>query len=118
MVRRSAAHRETGQPGFLPGRLRLRWIRHLGRRGIADPGDRIIARKNLTTTALVAAALLVTAVLTVWVVGYTLRPLRRVAATAAEVAAMPLAGDDHRISARVRRRTPIRTTRSASSDRR
>jgi two-component system sensor histidine kinase TrcS len=65
-------------------------------------GDRIIARKNLTTTALVAAALIVTAGLTVWVVGYTLRPLRRVAATAAEVAAMPLAGDEHRISARVR----------------
>jgi two-component system, OmpR family, sensor histidine kinase TrcS len=64
--------------------------------------DRIIARKNLTTTALVAAALLVTAGLTVWVVGYTLRPLRRVAATAAEVAAMPLTDDDHRISVRVR----------------
>jgi two-component system, OmpR family, sensor histidine kinase TrcS len=63
--------------------------------------DRIIARKNITTTALVAAALIVTAGLTVWVVGYTLRPLRRVAATAAEVAAMPLT-DDHRISVRVR----------------
>jgi two-component system, OmpR family, sensor histidine kinase TrcS len=64
--------------------------------------DRIIARKNITTIALVAAALVVTAVLTIWVVGYTLRPLRRVAATAAEVAAMPLTDDDHRISARVR----------------
>jgi two-component system, OmpR family, sensor histidine kinase TrcS len=64
--------------------------------------DRIIARKNITTTALVASALLVTAGLTIWLVGYTLRPLRRVAATAAEVAAMPLTGDDHRISARVR----------------
>ena len=64
--------------------------------------DRIIARKNITTTALVAAALVVTAGLTVWVVGYTLRPLRRVAATAAEVAAMPLTDDDHRISVRVR----------------
>ena len=63
--------------------------------------DHIIARKNLTTTALVAAALVVTAGLTVWVVGYTLRPLRRVAATAAEVAAMPLAGDEHRIGVRV-----------------
>jgi two-component system, OmpR family, sensor histidine kinase TrcS len=64
--------------------------------------DRIIARKNITTTALIAAALVITAGLTVWVVGYTLRPLRRVAATAAEVAAMPLTGDDHRISVRVR----------------
>ncbi|BBZ41213.1 sensor histidine kinase [Mycobacterium conspicuum] len=63
--------------------------------------NRIIARKNLTTTALVTSALLVTAVLTVWVVGYTLRPLRRVAATAAEVAAMQLTDDDHQISARV-----------------
>ena len=64
--------------------------------------DRIIARKNITTTALIAAALVVTAGLTVWVVGYTLRPLRRVAATAAAVAAMPLTDDDHRISVRVR----------------
>ncbi len=63
--------------------------------------NRIIARKNITTTALVTSALLVTAALTVWVVGYTLRPLRRLAATAAEVAAMPLTGDDHRIGARV-----------------
>lgn len=64
--------------------------------------NQIIARKNVTTTSLVAAALMVTAALTVWVVGYALRPLRRVAATAAEVAAMSLAGDEHQISARVR----------------
>jgi two-component system, OmpR family, sensor histidine kinase TrcS len=64
--------------------------------------DRIIARKQVTTTALIAAALVVTAALTVWVVGYTLRPLRRLAAIAAEVAAMPLTDDDHRISVRVR----------------
>lgn len=64
--------------------------------------DQIIARKNVTTTILVAAAVVITAVLTIWVVGYALRPLRRVAATAAEVAAMPLAGDAHKISVRVR----------------
>ncbi|HTY30395.1 HAMP domain-containing sensor histidine kinase [Mycobacterium sp.] len=64
--------------------------------------DQIIVRKQLTTTLLVAAALAVTAGLTVWVVGYTLRPLRRLAATAAEVAAMPLTDGDHRIGARVR----------------
>ncbi len=63
--------------------------------------DRIIARKQVTTIVLVAVALAVTAGLTVWVVGYTLRPLRRVAATAAEVAAMPLTDDNGRISARV-----------------
>ncbi|OBK53401.1 sensor histidine kinase [Mycobacterium kubicae] len=64
--------------------------------------DQIIARKQITTTALVATALVITAALTIWVVGLALRPLRRVAATAAEVAAMPLTGDDHQISVRVR----------------
>ncbi|WP_373167858.1 sensor histidine kinase [Mycobacterium marinum] len=64
--------------------------------------DRIITRKQITTSVLVATALVITAALTVWVVGITLRPLRRVAATAATVAAMPLAGDDHQISVRVR----------------
>ncbi|MDP7705742.1 cell wall metabolism sensor histidine kinase WalK [Mycobacterium sp. TY815] len=64
--------------------------------------DQIIARKQLTTTALVATALVITAALTAWVVGYALRPLSRVAATAAEVAAMPLADEDHKISVRVR----------------
>jgi two-component system sensor histidine kinase TrcS len=63
--------------------------------------DRVIARKQLTTIVLTAAALLITAGLTIWVVGYTLRPLRRLAAVAAGVAAMPLTGDDHRISVRV-----------------
>jgi len=66
-----------------------------------DRANQIIARKNITTTALVAAALAVTAGLTVWVVGYTLRPLRRLAATAADVAAMPLTDGDQRISVRV-----------------
>lgn len=64
--------------------------------------NQIIARKYIATTALVAVALVVTAAVTIWLVGYALRPLRRVAATAAEVAAMPLAGDDHQISVRVR----------------
>ncbi|MCV7103293.1 sensor histidine kinase [Mycobacterium palustre] len=64
--------------------------------------DQIIARKQLTTTALIAAALAITAGLTTWVVGATLRPLRRLVATAAEVAAMPLTDGDHRISVRVR----------------
>jgi two-component system sensor histidine kinase TrcS len=64
--------------------------------------DQIIVRKQLTTTALVAVALAVTAGLTIWVVGYTLRPLRRLAATAAEVAAMPQTDGDQRISVRVR----------------
>ncbi|MGO8768923.1 sensor histidine kinase [Mycobacterium sp.] len=66
--------------------------------------DRIIARKQITTTVLIAAALTITAGLTGWVVGYTLRPLRRLAATAAEVAAMPLTDNDGRISVRVQPR--------------
>ncbi|QUR69914.1 sensor histidine kinase [Mycobacterium spongiae] len=62
----------------------------------------VIARKYIATTVLVAGALLVTAALTVGLVGYALRPLRRVAATAAEVAGMSLADEEHRIHVRVR----------------
>ncbi len=80
----------------------------------ADGGDRLVvgvsvnlanrtvARRTITETVLLVAALVVTAGLTVSVVGYALRPLRRVAATAATVAGMPLTGGDHRITARVR----------------
>ncbi|UXA05833.1 HAMP domain-containing histidine kinase [Mycobacterium sp. SMC-2] len=84
--------------------------RHVDRSDVLIAGvslnlaDRIIARKQVTTTLLIAAALVVTAGLTVWFVGYTLRPLRRLAGVAAEVAAMPLTDDDHRISVRVRPR--------------
>ena len=63
---------------------------------------KIITRRIASATALLVAALLVTAGLTTLVVGYALRPLRRVAATAAEVAGTELVGDDHRITARVR----------------
>ena len=80
----------------------------------ADGGDRLVVgvslalanrtdtRRTVTATVLLVTALVVTAGLTIWVVGYALRPLRRVAATAATVARMPLIGDDHRITARVR----------------
>jgi signal transduction histidine kinase len=64
--------------------------------------NHVIASKYITTTTLLAVAALVTAGLTVSVVGYTLRPLRRLAAIAADVAAMPLTDDDHRIDVRVR----------------
>lgn len=76
--------------------------------------DQIISRKNITTTVLVATALVITAVLTAWVVGYALRPLRRLAATAAEVAALPLAGEDHRSACGSDLKTPTRTTKSGS----
>ncbi|PQM48632.1 putative sensor histidine kinase TcrY [Mycobacterium talmoniae] len=64
--------------------------------------NRTITNRIITATAFLVGALVVTAVLTVWVVGYALRPLRRVAATAATVASMPLIGGDERITARVR----------------
>jgi two-component system sensor histidine kinase TrcS len=64
--------------------------------------NRTVTRRTITDTMLLVAALLVTAGLTISVVGYALRPLRRVAATAAEVAGMPLIGEDHRITVRVR----------------
>lgn len=63
--------------------------------------NRILARKTITTVALIVGTLVVMAALTMWVVRYTLRPLRRAAATAAAVAAMPLADDDQRINLRV-----------------
>jgi two-component system, OmpR family, sensor histidine kinase TrcS len=63
--------------------------------------NRLITRRIISATVLLVAALLVTAGLTTLVVTYALRPLRRVAATAAEVAGTPLIGEDHRITARV-----------------
>ena len=63
--------------------------------------NKTIARRIVSATVLSIAALLVTAGLTALVVGYALRPLRRVAVTAAEVAGTRLTGDDHRITARV-----------------
>ncbi len=63
--------------------------------------NKTISRRIVSATVLSVAALLVTSGLTALVVGYALRPLRRVAVTAAEVAGTPLTGDDHRITARV-----------------
>jgi two-component system, OmpR family, sensor histidine kinase TrcS len=63
--------------------------------------NKTITRRIISATVLSLAALLVTAGLTALVVGYALRPLRRVAVTAAEVAGAPLTGDDHHITARV-----------------
>jgi two-component system, OmpR family, sensor histidine kinase TrcS len=66
-----------------------------------DLANRLITRRIISATVLLIAALLVTAGLTTLVVTYALRPLRRVAATAADVAGTPLIGEDHRITARV-----------------
>lgn len=60
-----------------------------------------ITRKSLRTAALVVLALLLTWAATLFVIRYALRPYRKVVATAAEVAKLPLADPGHRITARV-----------------
>jgi two-component system, OmpR family, sensor histidine kinase TrcS len=66
-----------------------------------DLANKLITRRIVSATTLLIAAMLVAAGLTTLVVTYALRPLRRVAATAGEVAGTPLIGDDHRITVRV-----------------
>lgn len=66
-----------------------------------EVANRTTASKALTVAALVVFALVVTALGTVVVVNYALKPLRRVAAVAGQVAAMPLDAKDYRITARV-----------------
>jgi len=61
-----------------------------------------VAARTVTVVASTIAAALLAGLGTVLVVRWALRPLRRVAATAARAAKMPLADDDHRITARVR----------------
>jgi two-component system, OmpR family, sensor histidine kinase TrcS len=63
--------------------------------------NKAITHRIVTTTVFLVAVILVTAFLTTLVVRYALRPLSRVAATAAKVAGMPLIGDEHRITTRV-----------------
>ncbi|MGV0780539.1 sensor histidine kinase [Mycolicibacterium peregrinum] len=67
-----------------------------------DSANMVIARKTVTVGVMIVIALIVTALGTVAVVRYALRPLSRVAATAAKVAKLPLDGGDHRITTRVR----------------
>ncbi|WP_109535735.1 sensor histidine kinase [Mycolicibacter sinensis] len=69
--------------------------------GSLNLANRTVARRMASAAALYTVALLITAGLTITVVSYALRPLRRVAATAASVAAMPLTDGDERITIRV-----------------
>lgn len=69
--------------------------------GSLNLANRTVARRMASAAGLYTVALLVTAGLTITVVSYALRPLRRVAATAASVAAMPLTDGDERITVRV-----------------
>ncbi|WP_445168557.1 sensor histidine kinase [Mycolicibacterium sp. Dal123E01] len=61
-----------------------------------------IAKKTLLVAAITLVAAILAAAGTVTLVRRTLQPLRRVAATAARAARIPLADDEHRITARVR----------------
>lgn len=65
------------------------------------PAEQILIGKTIGTVGLIVVALVATGVGTVLVTRYALRPLGRVAATAAKVAALPLADDEHRITVRV-----------------
>ena len=66
-----------------------------------DLANKTVAGKGLTVAMLVILAVAVTAVGTMIVVNYALRPLRRVADVAGQVAALPLDATDYRITARV-----------------
>lgn len=66
-----------------------------------EQANKTLASETFAVVVLVVLALAGTAAGTVWMVRYALRPLRRVAEVAGEVAALPLTGDEHRIIARV-----------------
>ncbi|MFN8033069.1 MAG: ATP-binding protein [Mycobacterium sp.] len=66
-----------------------------------EEANKTLSREILIVTVLVLLALAGTAAGTVWMVSYALKPLRRVAEVAGEVAALPLTSDEHRITARV-----------------
>ena len=74
------------------------------------PADDAVTRQTTLVAALTALALLITALATWAIVRFALRPLRRVAATAADVAALPLNRDQYTIAPRVQPRdTDART---------
>ena len=62
----------------------------------------IVAKKTVAVVAITIGAAVFAAVGTIVLLRQALRPLRRVAATAAKAARMPLADENHRITARVR----------------
>lgn len=66
-----------------------------------DDAERTLARNTVIVVALVLVALLATALGTMAVVRRALRPLRRVAGIAGQVAMLPLDADEYRITARV-----------------
>ncbi|WP_137147924.1 cell wall metabolism sensor histidine kinase WalK [Mycolicibacterium sp. CR10] len=89
----------------------LGWYRMVGRPGDGNevlvtgvsrtPAWNAMVRETAIVSGMTALALVVTALSTIAIVRYALRPLRRVAATAAEVATLPLDRDNHAITPRV-----------------
>ncbi|MET0454775.1 MAG: two-component sensor histidine kinase, partial [Mycobacterium sp.] len=65
------------------------------------PASEAATRETIIVAILTALALAVTALSTLAVVRFALRPLSRVSATAAEVATLPLNRDQHQITPRV-----------------
>ncbi|GAB3221198.1 sensor histidine kinase [Mycolicibacterium hippocampi] len=92
----------------LPG---LEWYRMVSHPGDGDevlvtgvsrsPAWVAMVRSTAVVSGMTVLALVITALFTVAIVGIALRPLRRVAATAAEVATLPLDRDNHAITVRV-----------------
>jgi two-component system sensor histidine kinase TrcS len=89
----------------------LGWYRMVGVPGDGDevlvtgvsrtPAWDAMVRETVIVSAMTAIALVLTALSTVAIVRFALRPLRRVAATAADVATLPLDRDNHAITPRV-----------------
>lgn len=67
-----------------------------------ESANRVVAAKTVAVVVITLVAALLAGVGTVLLVRWALRPLRRVAATAARAAKMPLDDEDHRITTRVR----------------
>jgi len=92
----------------LPG---LNWYRMVARPGDGDeklitgvsrqPAWDAVTRETAIVAGMTALALVITALCTFAIVRFALRPLDRVAATAAEVATLPLDRDNHEITPRV-----------------
>jgi two-component system sensor histidine kinase TrcS len=68
-----------------------------------ENANRAVAAKSVGVIGITVLAALFAGFGTVILLRWALRPLRRVAATAAKAARMPLADEDHRITTRVRR---------------
>lgn len=89
----------------------LGWYRMVGRAGDGNevlvtgvsrtPAWEAMVRETAVVSGMTVLALVVTALSTLAIVRFALRPLHRVSATAAEVAALPLDRDNYAISPRV-----------------